>query len=320
MKSDFGRSFGDFLKGWSCKCSVSKNAESKNDTLVTRHLSLVTRHLSLVTRHSSLVTRHLSLVTCHLSLVTCHLSLVTRHLLNIQTMTKQEVLAALEEMGTEQTKKTYTKHGATGDFFGVKVGDLKKIQKKVKKNHPLALELFKTDNVDAMYLAGLIADEKVVTKKELDTWAKQSNWYMISEFTIAWIAADSPHGWDMGLKWIKSKKENIASSGWATLASWISIKADDELELKEIEALLGKIEKEIHTAPNRVRYAMNGFVISVGSYIESLTEKAQATAKTIGKVEVFMGETSCKVPTAWDYIKKIKDEGRISKKRKMARC
>lgn len=235
-------------------------------------------------------------------------------------MTKQEVLAALKEMGTEQTKKTYTKHGATGDFFGVKVGDLKKIQKKVKKNHALALELFETENVDAMYLAGLIADEKAVTKKELDAWAKKANWYMICEFAVSWIAADSPHGWEIGNKWIKSKKENIASSGWATLASWVSIKADDELDLKAIEALLAKVEKEIHDAPNRAGYAMNGFVISVGSYIESLTEKAQETAKRIGKVEVFMGETSCKVPIAWDYIEKIKTKGRIGKKRKMARC
>ena len=54
-------------------------------------------------------------------------------------------------------------HGAKEPFFGVKVGDLKKILKKTKKNHELSLELYKTGNSDAMYLAGLMADEKKIT-------------------------------------------------------------------------------------------------------------------------------------------------------------
>ncbi len=65
---------------------------------------------------------------------------------------------------------------------------------------------------------------------------------------------------------------------------------------------------------------MNGFVIAVGTYIASLTNKATAIAEKIGKVEVDMGGTACKVPDAPDYIQKVKDKDRIGKKRKMARC
>lgn len=122
------------------------------------------------------------------------------------------------------------------------------------------------------------------------------------------------------MKWIDSKKEEIASAGWSALASLVAIKEDPELDLKELKSLLSRIHKEIHRAPNRVRYTMNGFIIALGSYVPSLTEAAIETAQKIGKVEVEMGGTACKVPSAAEYIAKVKSKGTIGKKKKMARC
>ncbi|HYK56751.1 MAG TPA: hypothetical protein VEV15_09740, partial [Flavisolibacter sp.] len=85
-------------------------------------------------------------------------------------------------------------------------------------------------------------------------------------------------------------------------------------------ALLKRVEKEIHTVPNRVRYTMNNFVICAGGYVKELTEEAVRVGNAIGKVHVSMGETSCKVPSAPEYIQKMKAKGSIGKKRKMARC
>ncbi len=84
--------------------------------------------------------------------------------------------------------------------------------------------------------------------------------------------------------------------------------------------MLGQVEENIHQSPNRVRYVMNGYVIAVGSNIKSLTKAATATAKKIGKIEVDMGGTACKVPLATEYIQKVADRGTIGKKRKTARC
>ena len=68
----------------------------------------------------------------------------------------QEIMQQLEQFGNETTKRIYKNHGAKEPLFGVKVGGLKKIVKKVKKNHELSLQLYDTGNSDAMYLAGLI--------------------------------------------------------------------------------------------------------------------------------------------------------------------
>ena len=115
-------------------------------------------------------------------------------------MTKDEVMQALQANGSEQTKTILMRHGAREPFFGVKVGDLKPLMKQIKKDHALSLELYATGNSDAMYLAGLIADEHQISPGELQTWAEEAYWYMISEYTVAWVAAESPHGWELALQ------------------------------------------------------------------------------------------------------------------------
>jgi 3-methyladenine DNA glycosylase AlkD len=110
------------------------------------------------------------------------------------------VMAFLGEHGDERTKTTLMKHGAREPIFGVKVADLKKVVKQIKKDHLLSLELYKTGNSDAMYLAGLIADEKQITAELLEEWVDGAYWYYISEFTVPGVAADTLFGRELALR------------------------------------------------------------------------------------------------------------------------
>ncbi len=235
-------------------------------------------------------------------------------------MTFQEVMTQLEAFGDAQTKKTLGVHGAKEPYFGVKVADLKKILKKTKKNHELSLELFATGNSDAMYLAALCADESKMTKAILNQWADQAYWYYLNEYAVPWVAGDTDFGFELGLEWIDSDKEQVVACGWSALASFAAVNTDDRLDIQAYSKLLDRVEKTIHQAPNRLPYVMNGFVIAIGSYVPELTEKAKKVASTIGKVSVVMATGNCKVPLALDYIQKVEDKGRIGKKRKTARC
>src|SRR5437588_8444776 len=167
-----------------------------------------------------------------------------------------------------------------------------------------------------MYLAGLIADDAKMTKKDLQHWVEKAYWYMVSEYTVPWVAAGSPVGHELALEWIDSKNEQIAAAGWSTLSSLVGTKDDEELDVPLLKKLLGRVAKSIHQQPNRVRHTMNGFVIAVGCYVKALTEAALDAAKKVGVVSVNMGDTACKVPAAVDYIKKLKDKGGIGNKRK----
>jgi 3-methyladenine DNA glycosylase AlkD len=235
-------------------------------------------------------------------------------------MSLKEVMSELKKFGDAQTKKTLLRHGAREPYFGVKVGDMKTIQKKVKMDYELSLQLYDTGNSDAMYLAGLIAEPEKMTKADLKRWVKGAYWNMIAGYTVPWVASESRFGRELALEWMDSDEEMVSTAGWSTYASLVAIKPDGELDLAEIERLLNRVKNEIGTAPNRTRYCMMQFIISVGGYVAPLTAKAKAVAKAIGKVEVDMGDTSCKVPDAYDYIMKIEKMGRVGQKRKSARC
>ncbi len=122
------------------------------------------------------------------------------------------------------------------------------------------------------------------------------------------------------MEWIQSPDERIATSGWSTYGNYLSITADDRLDMEEIRSLLRLVEEGIHEEGNRVRYNMNMFVIVVGTYVAPLFEEALRIAEKIGKVHVNVGQTACKVPLASEYILKVEQMGRTGKKKKTCIC
>lgn len=238
----------------------------------------------------------------------------------MKTMTAEQILAEIEPLGTESYRKVLRNHGITGPLFGVKISDLKKYEKAIKKDYQLALELYDSGVYDAMYLAGLIADEAKMTKDDLRGWLDKAWCDAIAEYAVAWVSADGPHGWELALEWIESGDEKTAVAGWGTLSCLVAVKSDAQLDVDALRALLQRVTQTIHSQPDRVRYKMNGFVIALGSYVSSLTDEAAAAGEAIGVVKVDMGNTECKVPSSPEYIAKVVSAGKVGKKRKSARC
>src|SRR5213076_2170810 len=96
----------------------------------------------------------------------------------------------------------------------------------------------------------------------------------LASSTVPRVAAGSPHGWELALEWIDSKRALTATAGWATLGSLVSIKDDSDLDMPELKRLLERVRKSIHQAEDAVRRQMNLFVIAVGSYVKPLTDTA----------------------------------------------
>ncbi len=235
-------------------------------------------------------------------------------------MTLAETMAAIAAAGTAQTKKTLMNHGAREPIDGVKVSDLKVIQKQIRKDQALALALYDTGHYDAQYLAGLTANGALMTAAQLRHWAETPNAAGISEYSVPWVAAEHPDAWNIALSWIDDPSPAVAVSGWATLAGLVSLLPDEQIDVPKVLALLQRIEKDIHGAPNRVRYVMNGFVIGAGTYVDAAHDAAVAAARNIGTVTVNMGNTACKVPEAEGYIAASRGRPGGAKKKKTLKC
>jgi 3-methyladenine DNA glycosylase AlkD len=235
-------------------------------------------------------------------------------------MIAADVVKELEGFASASYRKILMNHGAKEPVLGVKIAELKKLQKRIKKDYQLALDLYDTGIYDAQYLAGLIADDSHITKRELRHWLAKGNCPAICASVVAWVAAESRYGRELAMNWIESKDANAAQTGWMTLASVVAITDDSDLDLAELNRLLTRVERTIHQQANAVRYAMNRFVIAVGTYVGELTASALQAAEKIGPVSVDMGGTACEVPFAPECIQKAQTGRAIGKKRKSARC
>ncbi|HYP27323.1 MAG TPA: DNA alkylation repair protein [Blastocatellia bacterium] len=223
-------------------------------------------------------------------------------------MNYEDAMEELKALGSEQTRKTYRRHGVEGDLYGVSYAALGALKKRIKVDQVLAERLWESGNHDARLLATMVGDPSLVKAAVLDRWAKELSNYPITD-AFAGFAARTPYARGRMEKWSKSGAEMVGRAGWLVLARLAA--SDAELDDSYFETFLETIERDIHSRKNRVKDAMNSALIAIGLRSPGLQKKALASAKRIGKVEVDHGETNCKTPDASDYI--LKAAGRRAK-------
>jgi 3-methyladenine DNA glycosylase AlkD len=230
----------------------------------------------------------------------------------MQGMTLEQVMQALANLGTAQNVAVYARHGVTDPMFGVSFTKLGALKKRIKINHPLALELWATGNHDARVLATMIADPEAMDAKTLDAWVKTLNDYITTD-VFAKLAACTSHARKKADRWIRLKHEYVARAGWTILA-WLAL---NDLTLPDsfFQPYLEQIAQTIHTRQNRAKEAMNRALIAIGTRSENLEHDALEIAARIGKVEVDHGLTNCKTPDATQFIlKTVQKKGFVTRR------
>ncbi|MDR2493336.1 MAG: DNA alkylation repair protein [Coriobacteriales bacterium] len=235
-------------------------------------------------------------------------------------MALDEVLAALESLGTERMKKQYMGRGAREPLFGVATGAMKPLTKKLKGDQALAEELMATGNYDAMYFAGTIADARSMTEADFDRWIDLAYFSMLSDFVVAVTLAESDCAQVVAGRWIQSDRELCQSAGWSCYEWLLGWRPDSYFEREEVLALLTRAEQTIHNSSDHVRRVMHSFVIAVGVSYLPLHEEAVATAERIGTVTVAAKKGTCALTPAAETILGMREKGKLGFKRKAVRC
>ncbi|QCJ42648.1 DNA alkylation repair protein [Bacillus sp. S3] len=230
------------------------------------------------------------------------------------------VMQELEALGKERTKKTYISNGAHEPLFGVATGAMKPIAKIIKKNQPLAEELYATGNYDAMYFAGIIADPKTMTEADFDRWIDAAYFYMLSDYVVAVTLAETDIAQVVADKWIASGEELRMSAGWSCYCWLLGNRPDSEFSASKLASMLEQVENTIHDSPERTKSSMNNFIYTVAISYLPLHEKAVDTAKSVGPVEIKRDKKKSSILQATENIQKEIDRGKLGFKRKYVRC
>jgi 3-methyladenine DNA glycosylase AlkD len=226
------------------------------------------------------------------------------------------VMQELQTLGKERMKKMYISNGAHEPVFGVATGAMKPLAKKIKKNQPLAEQLYATGNYDAMYFAGIIADPMTMTEADFERWMDGAYFYMLSDYVVAVTLSEANIAQEVADKWIASGEELRMSAGWSCYCWLLGNRPDGEFSATKIASMLDQVKDTIHASPERTKSAMNNFIYTVGLSYLPLHDKAVETAKAVGPVEIRRDKKNPSILLASETIQKELDRGKLGFKRK----
>lgn len=235
-------------------------------------------------------------------------------------MNFSQVMNELESLGTERTKKLYLGNGAREPLFGVATGAMKPMKKLIKRNQPLAEELYATGNYDAMYFAGVIADPDAMTAEDFNRWMETAYFYMLSDYVVAVTLSEASIAQEVADTWIESGEELKRSAGWSTYCWLLGNRKDEEFDVEKVSRLLDVVKMTIHSAPPRAQSSMNNFVYTVAISFIPLHEKALEVSREIGQIELERPGKKPAVLDATATIEKWMTRGKLGFKRKYVRC
>jgi 3-methyladenine DNA glycosylase AlkD len=205
----------------------------------------------------------------------------------------QEILRELKSLGDEARRAHNAKSGAPENQYGVKLGDLRVVAKKIKTNHELALALWETGNVDAQLLATLIIKPKQLSIDDLDRLTRGTTCAQVADWLNAYVVAAHADKDALRVRWMKDKDRWAARGGWNLTASRINQGLDEELDL---EALLARIEKEMPKAAREVQWTMNNTLAAIGIHHPKLRKRAVAIGEAIGLYRDWPVNKGCTPP------------------------
>jgi 3-methyladenine DNA glycosylase AlkD len=210
-------------------------------------------------------------------------------------MTVNEILARLKSLGDDARRKHNIKAGAPDNQFGVKMGDIRVLAKKVKTDHELALKLWDTGNVEAQLLSTLIIKPASLSSGELDKLTRSTTCAQVAEWLNSYVVAQHPEKEALREKWMKAKEKDrwAARAGWHLTASRVNKGAVDDLDLP---ALLDRIEKEMPKAKPEVQWTMNNTLGAIGVHHAKLRQRAVAIGEKIGLYRDWPVSKGCIIP------------------------
>ena len=206
-------------------------------------------------------------------------------------MTVNEILTQFESLGDDARRAHNTKAGAPANQFGVKLGDLRAMAKKIKTDHELALNLWETGNVEAQLLATLIIKPNSLSAGELDKLTRSTTCAQVADWLNAYVVAQHPEKESLREKWMMAKDRWAARAGWNFTAS--RVKGADGLDLA---ALLDRIEREMPKAKPEVQWTMNNTLAAIGIHHPELRKRAIAIGEKIGLYRDWPVSKGCTPP------------------------
>jgi 3-methyladenine DNA glycosylase AlkD len=192
----------------------------------------------------------------------------------------EAVIAELKRLATKKTLDGMARYAIPSDkAFGVSVGDIQRLAKKLGRNHDLAEALWKTGWYEARMLTAYVDEPEKVTPAQMDRWCREfDNWGICD--TICFCLFDrTPHAWKKARQWAKSPREFVKRTGYVLMACLAG--HDKTATDKQLLDLLPLIEQGAQDERNFVKKGVSWALRMIGRRSLPLNKAALAAAKRL---------------------------------------
>lgn len=195
-------------------------------------------------------------------------------------MDVEEVIELLKQQANANYLAGMQRFGINSDkALGVKVPELRKLAKSIKKNHELAQQLWDTGLHEARLLASMIDDPALVTIQQIDSWVKDFNSWDICDQVCGNLFDRTPYAIEKALEFSNHEEEYIKRAGFVLMAEYAvhNKTASNDVFI----AFFPVIEREAWDNRNFVKKAVNWALRQIGKRNAVLRAVAIACANNI---------------------------------------
>lgn len=209
------------------------------------------------------------------------------------------VMHQLQTWGSESTRRIYQRQGAGEPLFGVTLGNLRGLARRLKTRHDLALELWATQNVDARILATMLMDPGRLAAEDLEAMLQSLTYFRLVDELVFNVVARSPHADALRERWTRAPGELSGRAGWNLLIHRVLSGQTADLDL---DAILRQIEAEILHAPLRRQETMNRCLVEIAVHQPHLTRRCLDLGERLGRFDTRPVPKGCVSSYAPEWI------------------
>lgn len=215
-----------------------------------------------------------------------------------EQLTVDEVLAELEALEDPKMREVNRRHG---NDIGVNLSKLRAIAKRLKTQHEFAKELWATGDSQARLVAILISSPKRYTAERLDEMLRDTRVPKVQDWLVNYILKKNPECEDLRIPWMEDIDQDVAAAGWA-LTSHAVAQGVENLDLKD---LLDRIEEQMTLAPDRLQWAMNECLATIGIYSPKHRKRAIQIGHRLEVLKDYPTPPNCTSPYAPAWIEEM---------------
>ena len=216
-------------------------------------------------------------------------------------MTLEEVMERLRSLGQPRVRELNIKNGAPENHFGVKLGDIRAIAKTIKSDHDLGLELWRTGNADAMFLATVILVPRLLCDEQVEQMVSAAEYAWLADWLTSYVVKQHPEKEKFRLRWMESNHPMLARAGWSLTTERV-VKDPEGLDLK---GLLDRLDREMGSAPAPTQWTMNFCLGEIGIRFAEHRQRAIAIGEKWGLYRDYPVSKGCTTPFAPIWIREM---------------